>query len=247
MTEITSSLADVLAKKGFENNSSTFLTNYALAESVAIKMVQRAYEDIIIPVLKSNTRTQGSHVFFDKDEYWQLYSLNCESNAINQILCEDKEYVDLALKVIDRCHIGDVHARKTTKKKEKLRINISNVQVMAEYIRAVRQMLLVQSKENEFYFWATEHNQTLLYSDLLQNPFDIDIIMHPVQYKDLYLEDQLFLAGSIIMNSVMRLILAKRSVWAALELNTGLGNDMSIALAIHLQLPQESKNPLSVL
>jgi hypothetical protein len=103
MTEVTSSLADVLAKKGLENNSSTFLTNYALAESVAIKMAQRAYEDIIIPVLKSNTHTQGSHVFFDKDEYWQLYSLNCGSNTINQILGDDKEYVDLALKVYNRC------------------------------------------------------------------------------------------------------------------------------------------------
>lgn len=246
MTEVTSSLADVLAKKGFSNSSNIALANYALAESVAIKIVERAYKEIIIPVLKGSVETQGSHSFFNKNEYWELYSLDC-NNTISPILYNDEEYVDLALKAIDRCSIGDVHARKTTKKKEKLRINISNVQVMAEYIRAVRQMLLVQSKENELYFWATERNQKLRYSDLLQNPFEIDTVMYSQQYKDLYIEDQLFLAGSLIINSAIRLILAKRSVWAALELNTGLGNDMSIALAIHLQLPQESKNPLSEL
>lgn len=243
--EHTSDLADVLAKLAFDGqDTNTGLLVCALAETVAIKMVETAYSGAIIPILKCSLVTNGSRATFDIQEYRERQAAN---NIISWHYCDKNEPLDyhkdlvaIALRVMGRCGVTSDHTK--VKKKDDLiqiRLNLSNIQVMAEYIRAVRQMLLVKSKDKTANFWECFKDCNEAREVLFHNRYDIPKDMrHSVEFHELYLEDQLYLSGCLLMNSLEQLMLSKNALNHWLELDTTNSSSTSIAIGIHLYKPK---------
>lgn len=224
-----------LAKTGFKTKN---IQSEALAEAIAITIVEKVYKGIILPILKLNTEVKNeTHTFFDRTEFAEY-------------LDNPTPDLEMAITIISRSLIGNDTPDKClsiikTKKSEEFRVRLTDVQVVSEYIRAIRQMLLVRNEKSPLHVYSKLTEPVLLSSaNLFYNGWFIPTPMCFEEYNALSLTEQLQIAGAAWLNSLLTVLTTVNAqiptAWLMMDTNSTSITGFS-GIALRFMKPNSKK------